>query len=42
MESPAMSLVDGGDNEASGDGSLKETPMLGLDVGNLVEAGVPQ
>ena len=41
MESTAMRLFYGGDANASGDGSVNETPRL-EDVNNLVEAGVPR
>ena len=41
MESTAMRLFDGGDANASGDGSVNETPRL-EDVEDLAEAGVPR
>ena len=40
MESTAMRLFDGGDANASGDGSVNHTPRL-EDVDDLAEAGVP-
>ena len=43
MESAAtMQLFDGGDANASGDGSVNDTPGLDLDADDLAEATVPR
>ena len=41
MESAAMRLFDGGEANASGDGSVNDTPRL-EDIADLAEAGVPR